>query len=91
MGSVTARLARVKRMIARVKRRLAELEALQRDLETNPMWRLCTACSEAQLAGNDPLADDETRLRERIVVARARLDELQRPQPTDPDMEGAPR
>lgn len=90
-GSVMARLARVRRMIARVKRRLAELEALQADLETSPMWRLYTACREAWLAGDDPLADDETRLRERIVLARASLDEVRRAQPTHPDMEGAPR
>jgi hypothetical protein len=70
---IGARLMRVIRKIAQVRGRFTELVELNRALRLDPLFVLFEECRPDWEAGRDPLAADETSLRERIAAARARL------------------
>jgi hypothetical protein len=71
-----SQLVRTLRRVAQVRRRLSELAEMRRVLEVDPMWQLFSACRDGWNAGDDPLADDEARLRVRIARAQNSLDDL---------------
>ncbi len=68
-----ARMARVIRRIRQVQSRLEELDRLTTALHADAMWLLFDQVREEWLAGGDPLADDETRLRRRTESLKAQL------------------
>ena len=73
---VASRLVRVIRKLAQVRDRIDEIIRLSEALEADPLFVLFTQCRDALPLHEDPLAEDEVRLRARIAAARARRDAL---------------
>lgn len=86
---VASRLVRAIRKLAQVRSRLTELHELCEALQADPLFVLFAQCRETWDSGQDPLAEDEADLRERIADALARLSILvsadaKRPHPANP-------
>jgi hypothetical protein len=70
---VASRLVRVIRKHVQVRGRLAELAQVGEDLQSDPLFTLFAQCRDPWQLGEDPLAEDEARLRTRIADAQAQL------------------
>lgn len=70
---VGSRLIRTLRKIAQIRARFVDLVRLHEALGADPMWELFLDSRDAWASGEDPLAEDETRLRTRIASAQAQL------------------
>jgi hypothetical protein len=70
---IGARLMRTIRRIAQVRGRLSELVALTNALRSDPLFVLFESSRADWMLAHDPLAADESSLRERIASAHARL------------------